>query len=297
MTSEVERRLRLLPFPFCHLLFFPFLPHLSVPSFFCRKTGHVNRGQKLAYNQPMPNEVQKPLGKVYLVGAGPGDPELITVRGMKVLALADLVLYDYLVNAEVLAHVRAEARLVSLGHTHGGRGMTQEEVQRRMVEAAREGKTVVRLKSGDPNLFGRGFEEIAALTAAGIEYEVVPGVTAALAAASHAGVSLTHRDCASAVAPVTGHQRADKTPLELDYEALARFPGTLVFYMGVTTARQWSAALIDKGRSPDASVVIVRRVTWPDQQVIRCTLGTVADVIEAGPLRPPAVIIVGSGAE
>lgn len=237
--------------------------------------------------------MQKPLGKVCLVGAGPGDPELITVRGMKALASADLVLYDYLVNTEVLAHVRAEAELVSLGHTHGGRGMTQEEVERRMVEAAREGKAVVRLKSGDPNLFGRGFEEIAALTAAGIDYEVVPGVTAALAVASHAGVFLTHREHASAVALVTGHQRADKAPLELDYEALARFPGKLVFYMGVATARQWSAALIANGRSPDAGVVIVRRATWSDQQIIRCTLGTVADTIERGPLRPPALIIVG----
>ncbi len=191
----------------------------------------------------MPDDLHTQPGKVYLVGAGPGDPELITVRGVKTLALADLVLYDYLVNAELLAHARPDAQLVGLGQAHGGRGMTQEEVNQRMVAAARAGKTVVRLKGGDPNLFGRGAEEIAALTAAEIEYEVVPGVTAALAAASHAGISLTHRDYASAVALVTGHQRSDKAPLELDYNALARFPGTLVFYMGVTTVRQWSEAL------------------------------------------------------
>jgi uroporphyrinogen III methyltransferase / synthase len=232
-------------------------------------------------------------GKVYLVGAGPGDPELITVRGVKALAAADVVLYDYLVDAELLKHVRPEAQLISLGHTHGGRGVLQEEVNRRMVEAARAGKTVVRLKGGDPNLFGRGAEEIAALTAAEIAYEVVPGVTAALAAASHAGISLTHRDYASAVAFVTGHRRADAAPLELDFDALARFPGTLVFYMGMTTAPQWSESLIKGGRSPDAPVAIVRRVTWPDQQIFRCTLGSVADVIEQGHLRPPAVIIVG----
>jgi uroporphyrinogen III methyltransferase/synthase len=232
-------------------------------------------------------------GKVYLVGAGPGDPDLITVRGLKTLALADVVLYDYLVNSEVLKHARAAAQLISLGHAHGGRGMSQEEVNRRMVEAAHEGKTVVRLKGGDPSLFGRGAEEIAALTEAGIAYEIVPGVTAALAAASDAGVSLTHRDYASAVAMVAGHQRSDKEPLELDYSALARFPGTLVFYMGMTTARHWSEALVRGGRSADAPVVIVRRATWPDQQVIRCTLGTVAEMIEQGPLRPPAVIIVG----
>ncbi len=245
----------------------------------------------------MPDEQQKKCGKVYLVGAEPGDPELITVRGVKTLALADLVLYDYLVNAEVLAHARSGAQLDSLGHAHGGRGMTQEEVNRRMVDAARAGKTVVRLKGGDPNLFGRGAEEIAALTVAGIPYEVVPGVTAALAAAGSAGISLTHRDYASAVALVTGHQRNDKTPLELDFEALARFPGTLVFYMGVTTARQWSNALIEHGRSSDESVTIVRRATWPDQRAIRCTLGTVAEIIEQGPMRPPAVIIVGGGAQ
>jgi uroporphyrinogen III methyltransferase/synthase len=235
----------------------------------------------------------KTAGKVYLVGAGPGDPDLITVRGLKTLALADVVLYDYLVNAEVLKHARAGAELVSLGHAHGGRGMSQEEVNRRMVEAATEGKTVVRLKGGDPSLFGRSAEEIAALTAAGIAYEVVPGITAALAAASDAGVSLTHRDYASAVAMVTGHQRSDKEPLELDYDALARFPGTLVFYMGMTTARQWSEALVRGGRSAEAPVVIVRRATWLDQKVFRCTLGTVAEVIEQGSLRPPAVIIVG----
>ena len=183
-------------------------------------------------------------GKVYLVGAGPGDPDLITVRGQKTLALADLVLYDYLVNSELLKHTRAEAELVSLGHSHGGRGLTQEEVNRRMIAAAREGKTVVRLKGGDPNLFGRGAEEIGELVAAGIPYEVVPGVTAALAAASHAGISLTNREYASAVALVTGHQHSHaegtREPLELDYDALARFPGTLVFYMGMTTARHWT---------------------------------------------------------
>jgi uroporphyrinogen III methyltransferase/synthase len=232
-------------------------------------------------------------GKVYLVGAGPGDPELITVRGQRTLAMADLVLYDYLVNSELLKHARVEAELVSLGHSHGGRGLTQEEVNRRMIAAARDGRMVVRLKSGDPCLFGRGAEELDALTAAGISYEVVPGVTAALAAASHAGISLTHRECASAVALVTGHQRSDREPLELDYDALARFPGTLVFYMGMTTAKQWSMALIRGGKPAGTPVAIVRRATWPDQQVFRCTLGNVAEVIEQGPLRPPAVIIVG----
>jgi uroporphyrinogen III methyltransferase/synthase len=235
-----------------------------------------------------------PQGKVYLVGAGPGDPRLLTLRGAECLAEADLVLYDYLVNPATLGHAPSSAELVSLGHPHGGRGMCQEEVNRRMIAAARQGKTVVRLKSGDPHLFGRGAEETELLRAAGIACEVVPGVTAAMAAASHAGVPLTHRDRASAVALVTGHLRTDKsTGPELDYAALGRFPGTLVFYMGMTSAAQWSAALVRGGRSPETPVAIVRRATWPDQEVVRSTLGDLAAVIRQRNLRPPAVIVVG----
>lgn len=232
-------------------------------------------------------------GKVYLVGAGPGDPRLITVRGVECLAAADLVLYDYLVNPLLLRHARPSAEQVCLGHPHGGRAMLQEEVNRRMVAAAREGKRVVRLKSGDPHLFGRGAEEVEVLAAAGIPYEVVPGVTAASAAASHAGIPITHRELASAVALITGHQRADGAASSLDYQALARFPGTLVFYMGMTTSRQWSEELLRGGRSPQTPVAIVRRASWPDQQTVRCTLGTVAEVIHERRIRPPAVIIVG----
>jgi uroporphyrinogen III methyltransferase/synthase len=239
------------------------------------------------------NTVRNMPGKVYLVGAGPGDPGLITVRGSQCLAEADLVLYDYLVNPILLEATRGTAELVSLGHAHGGRGMTQDEVNRRMIDAALSGKTVVRLKSGDPNLFGRGAEETEQLAAAGIPFEVVPGVTAALAAASHAGIPITHREFASAVALITGHQRSDKTPPDLDYDALARFPGTLVFYMGMTTARQWSEALVRGGRPPNTPVAIVRRATWPDQETFRCTLSTVADFIEKNQLRPPAIIIIG----
>jgi len=233
------------------------------------------------------------LGKVCLVGAGPGDPGLITVRGAQCLAAADLVLYDYLVNPLLLEHMPAAAERVCLGHPHGGREMLQQEVNRRMVAAAREGKRVVRLKSGDPYLFGRGGEEVEVLAAAGIPYEVVPGVTAAFAAASCAGIPITHRDMASAVALVTGHRRGDKSGPEFDYQSLARFSGTIVLYMGMTTSRQWSEALICGGRSAETPVAIVRRASWPDQQTIRCTLGTVADVIEEQAIRPPAVIVIG----
>jgi len=233
------------------------------------------------------------LGKVYLVGAGPGDPRLITVRGVECLAEADLVLYDYLVSPEMTRYAPGSAECVCLGHPHAGREMLQQEINRRMVAAARTGQIVVRLKSGDPCLFGRGAEEVEALTAAGVPHEVVPGVTAAFAVASHAGIPLTHRDLAPAVALITGHRRGDGAGPELDYGRLAQFPGTLVFYMGITTSRQWSDALLRGGRSPDTPVAIVRRASWPDQETVRCTLGTVADVIEQKKLCPPAVIVVG----
>jgi uroporphyrinogen III methyltransferase/synthase len=235
----------------------------------------------------------KPLGKVYLVGAGPGDPGLITVRGQQCLALAEVVLYDYLVNPELLRSAPASAEKVCLGHPHLGRAVQQEEINRRLVEAARQGKIVVRLKSGDPHLFGRGGEEAEVLRAAGIPCESVPGVTAALAAASYAGIPVTHRDYAPAVALITGHRRRDGAGPDLDYQALAGFPGTLVFYMGMTTAGQWSEALIRGGRRGDTPVAIVRRVTWSDQQTIRTTLAEVADLIQREGVRPPAVIIVG----
>lgn len=233
------------------------------------------------------------VGKVYLVGAGPGDPGLITVRGAECLSQADLVLRDYLVNPLLLRHVSPTAEHVCLGHPHFGREIAQDEVNRRMIAAARQGKTVVRLKSGDPNLFGRGAEEVEILRAAGIPCEVVPGVTAAFAAASHAGVPLTHRNLASAVALITGHRRGDGLGPDLDYHSLACFPGTLVFYMGMTTSRDWSEALLEGGRSPSTPVAIVRRASWPDQETVFCTLGTVADVIDERGIRPPAVIVVG----
>jgi uroporphyrinogen III methyltransferase/synthase len=162
-----------------------------------------------------------------------------------------------------------------------------------MVLAARQGKTVVRLKGGDPDVFGRSADEIEALSAAGIPYQTVPGVTAALAAAGYAAIPITHGEHSSAVALVTGHERHCKQGPSLDYGALAQFPGTLVFYMGVTSARVWSEALMQRGKAPDTPVAIVRRCSWSDQETIRCTLGHVADVVAKRHLRPPAVIIVG----
>ncbi|HEY2894897.1 MAG TPA: uroporphyrinogen-III C-methyltransferase, partial [Pirellulales bacterium] len=201
--------------------------------------------------------------------------------------------YDYLVNPQILSHARGGMELVCLGR-HGRDGVTpQAEINERMIAAAREGKCVVRLKAGDPVVFARATEEIESLVAAGVSYEIVPGITAALAVGSYAGIPLTYGKSASAVALVTGQEREDKSAPGLDYGALASFPGTLVFYMGVTTAKRWTAALILAGKSPATPAAIVRRCSWPDQQTIPCTLGTVADEIEGRHLRPPALVIVG----
>lgn len=233
------------------------------------------------------------LGKVYLVGGGPGDPGLITLRGSQLLAKADAVLYDYLVNPLILAHANPAAELVCLGRHGRGRLVPQTEINALLIELSRQGLSVVRLKAGDPIVFARAADEISALDAAGIPYEVVPGITAALAVGSYAGIPLTHGEGASAVALVTGQERAEKASQGLDYTALAAFPGTLVFYMGVTTAPRWTTALILAGKAASTPAAIVRRCSWPDQQTIHCTLGTVADEIEARKLRPPALVVVG----
>ncbi len=171
--------------------------------------------------------------------------------------------------------------------------LDQDEVNDRLIREARAGKHVVRLKGGDPAVFARGAEEAETLAQAGVPFEIVPGVTAALAAGSYAGIPVTHRDFASAVALVTGHERDGKAAAALDFRALANFPGTLVFYMGVTTARRWTQELIAGGKPGDTPAAIVRRCSWPDQQTISGTLDRVADELERTQLRPPAIVIVG----
>jgi len=233
------------------------------------------------------------LGKVYFVGAGPGDPGLITVRGVDCLRQADLVLYDYLVNPAILRHCPPGAELINLGHQHTPLEDRQKHINAQVVQAARQGKIVVRLKSGDPYVFGRSGEEVAAVREAGIPFEVVPGITAALAAAGYAEIPITHAQHASAVALITGHQRKADRGRPLDYGRLASFPGTLVFYMGLNSAAQWSQALIEHGKPARTPVAVVRRGSWPDQKVIRSTLGEVAAAIAAHQVRPPAVVVVG----
>ncbi len=234
-------------------------------------------------------------GFVYLVGAGPGDPGLITARGLEVLRLAEVVFYDYLVNPGLLEHVSPRATLFCLGK-HGRTVLwSQEEINAQMVKQARMGRLVVRLKGGDPVIFGRIVEETACLVEAGIPFEIVPGVTAAIAASSYAGIPLTHREVASAVAFVTGHEDDDKTGSSLDFASLAKFPGTLVFYMGVTTAPRWTSELLSAGMAPDTPAAIVRRCSLPDQQLVITTLAQLTDqLVPATKMRPPVIVILGA---
>ncbi len=237
-------------------------------------------------------------GKVYLVGAGPGAPGLITLRGVEVLRQASVVLYDYLVNPQILEHVAPAADCICLGHHGQTRIWTQQEINEKLVELARQGQTVVRLKGGDPAVFAREAEEVEVLVRHGVAFEIVPGITAALAAGSYAGVPLTHRDCASAIALLTGQEVESKEVPGLDFANLAHFPGTLVIYMGVTTARIWSDALIREGMSPDTPAAIIRRCSFPNQRTIRCTLRDVADRMSESPrLRPPAIVVLGAVAD
>lgn len=240
----------------------------------------------------MPGTADNPLGTVYLVGAGPGHPGLITIRGIECLRQADVVLYDYLVNPAIVEHASLSAELVGLGHHKSGRALSPAEITAKMLEEARKGRTVVRLKGGDPSVFGRGAEEEEALRTAGIPYEIVPGITAGLAVAAYCEIPITHHEEASAVAIITGRERDEKTESHLGC-GLADFPGTLIYYMGVRRVAEWSGALVEQGKSPETPVAIIRWCSRAQQRTVRCTLGTVVKVVEEQDVRPPAVFVVG----
>ena len=236
-------------------------------------------------------------GVVYLVGAGPGDPGLMTARSLELIAAADAIFYDRLIPPGALDGAREEAELVYVGKQPGVPSVPQEEIGERLIAAAKEGKSVVRLKGGDPFVFGRGGEEGEALRAAGVEFEVVPGITAGVAATAYAGIPVTHRDEASAVAFVTGHEDPAKEESALDWEALARFPGTLVFYMGVKRLAQNAAALIEAGRAADEPAAAIERGTMAAQRTVEATLGTIAEAVEREAVKAPALIVVGPVAQ
>ncbi|QEG43674.1 uroporphyrinogen-III C-methyltransferase [Roseimaritima ulvae] len=230
---------------------------------------------------------------VYLIGAGPGDPGLLTLRGAECLRNADVVLYDGLSNRALLAHA-AGAEHICVGKHGQSRIWTQEEIIEEMLRHVRQGRVVARLKGGDPAVFARTAEEAEALKAAAIPFEIVPGITAALAAGSYAGIPVTHRKLASAVALVTGHEEPGKSESALDWDALARFPGTLVIYMGVTTVETWTGALLAAGKPADTPAAIVRRCSLSDQQRIHCRLDEIAShLTPASKFRPPVIVILG----
>jgi uroporphyrinogen III methyltransferase/synthase len=232
-------------------------------------------------------------GRVFLIGAGPGDPGLLTLRGADRLGKADVVLYDGLSNVDLLGHA-PNAEHISVGKHGQSRIWKQPEIIAEMLAHAAAGKTVARLKGGDPAVFARTSEEVDALREAEIDFEIVPGITAALAAGSFAGIPITHRRLASAVALVTGHEEPGKAQSALDWHALAKFPGTLVVYMGVTTAEAWTKSLIQAGKDPATSTAIIRRCSLPDQQAIHCRLDEVAEhLTPASKFRPPVITIIG----
>jgi len=250
-------------------------------------------------------------GVVYLVGAGPGDPGLMTARSLELIASADAIFHDRLIPPGALADARADAELVYVGkapadvpslrghygYLSDGTSVVQGETNERLVEAARAGKSVVRLKGGDPFIFGRGGEEGEALREAGIEFEVVPGVTAGVAASAYAGIPVTHRDDASAVAFITGHEDPEKPETALDWDALARFPGTLVFYMGVKRLSDNAAALIAAGRDADEPAAAVERGTMDGQRTVVATLSSLAAAVEREGIGAPALIVIGAVVE
>ena len=255
-------------------------------------------------------------GRVHLVGAGPGDPGLLTARALELIASADVILYDRLIPTAALDGARAEAEVLFVGKEGGGPSVPQEETETLMLARARAGLSVVRLKGGDPFVFGRGGEEALALREAGIPFEIVPGVTSGMAAAAYAGIPVTHRGLATAVALVTGHTRADsakdtasggrdgggggrgggeaeRDETDIDWPALAAFPGTLVFYMGVRQLAQIARSLIAGGRPASEPVAIVERGTLPDQRTVTGTLESIAEVAREEDVRAPSITVVG----
>jgi uroporphyrinogen III methyltransferase / synthase len=227
---------------------------------------------------------------VFLVGAGPGDPGLLTVRGANLLERADVVVYDALVNPSLLSRA-AHAEKIYVGKKSAAHSMPQEAINQLLIDKAREGKRVVRLKGGDPFVFGRGGEEAEALVAAGIQFEVVPGITAAIAAPAYAGIPVTHRDFNSSFTLVTGHERDDEES-NLDWATLAKLP-CLAFYMGTKSLPRICAKLIENGMNPATSAATIAQGTTPQQKTVASTLGGLASAVAAAKLPTPALTIIG----
>ncbi|MDP2767388.1 MAG: uroporphyrinogen-III C-methyltransferase [Candidatus Methanoperedens sp.] len=232
-------------------------------------------------------------GKVYLVGSGPGDPELLTIKAKRLIESAEVILYDQLPGEAILNMLPGSAERIDVGKYAGKHKLSQWQINELLVNRAKEGHIVVRLKGGDPYLFGRGGEEAQALAREGVEVEVVPGITSAIAVPAYAGIPVTHRDYASMVTFITGHEDPKKEDTALDWEVLARFPGTLVILMGVSTLPRNVKELIKHGKSIDTLVAVIERGTRPDQRV---TIGTLADIVglcKQRKVKAPAVTVIG----
>jgi len=236
-------------------------------------------------------------GKVYLVGAGPGSADLITVRGAELLKTADCVIYDKLANPTLLKFARSAAELIHVPKRIGPGSATQDQINNLLVEKAKLGLTVVRLKGGDPGIFGRIGEELSALKEAGVDFEIVPGVTAAVAAAESAGIILTDRDYSSQVIFVTGQEAEGKQKSSIDWELLAKFKGTIVFYMAMENLELIAERLIKNGMAEGTSVAVIADATLPSQRTVRASLKRITEKCEENKIEPPAIVVIGAAAD
>ena len=232
-------------------------------------------------------------GTVYLVGAGPGDPGLFTLRGMELLRRADVVVYDRLAAPRLLVNARRDAELIYVGKRVGSHAVRQEQINQILVDKALEGKMVVRLKGGDPFIFGRGGEEAQFLAQHSIPFEIVPGVTSAISVPAYAGIPLTHRAYTASVALITGHRKMEEHEAEVDWEGLAKGVGTLVFLMGMTNLPTIAARLMEFGRRPDTPAAVIRWGTTPRHRTVTGTLADIAQRVKEAGLKPPAIIVIG----
>jgi len=232
-------------------------------------------------------------GKVYLIGSGPGDPELLTLKARRLIDSAEVIVYDQLPGKAILESMPASAEKIDVGKYAGNHTMTQPEINELLVQKAKTGKMIVRLKGGDPYVFGRGGEEAEVLVAAGIEFEVVPGITSAIAVPAYAGIPVTHRENTSMVTFITGHEDPTKQETGLDWEALAKFGGTLVILMGVKMLGRNAEQLMKHGKDPSTPVAVIERGTRPDQRVTVGTLLNIAELAKERKVKAPAITVVG----
>lgn len=233
-------------------------------------------------------------GLIYLVGAGPGDPELLTVKARRLLSEAEVIVHDYLVPDEILALARPDAERIFVGKKGGGFCCPQSTIEETLIQLGRSGKTVVRLKGGDPFVFGRGGEEAEALVAAGIAFEIVPGVTSALAAGAYAGIPLTHRALSSAVVFLTGHEDPNKPGATLRWEDYGRLDATLCVYMGMKNLETIARRLQDGGMRPDTPAAVIQSATTGAHRQLLATIGDIAGRAEREGFGAPAIVIIGA---